>query len=144
MMTMTTTASGAVVGRANACGAMGSMRASRGRWTVARGSSSSSSGEKKFRVRCVSIEASRGVGGEGTGDGMGWDAVGWIARSGAEGGGEGGRGDARGGFARVGFQKASARPRGRARPRARGIGVERRAMNACMTDGERFRDASRL
>ena len=37
MMTMTTTASGAVVGRANACGAMGSMRASRGRWTVARG-----------------------------------------------------------------------------------------------------------
>ena len=90
MMTMTTTASGAVVGRANACGAMGSMRASRGRWTVARGSSSSSSGEKKFRVRCVSIEASRGVGGEGTGDGMGWDGMGWIARSGAEGGGEGG------------------------------------------------------
>ena len=94
MMTMTTTASGAVVGRANARGAMASMRASRGRWTVARGSSSSSSGEKKFRVRCVSIEASRGVGGEGTGDGRGdgmrWDAMGWIARSGAEGGGEGG------------------------------------------------------
>ena len=79
MMTMTTTASGAVVGRGKACGAMASMRASRGRWTVARGSSSSSSGEKKFRVRCVSIEASRGVGGEGTGDGMGWDAMGWIA-----------------------------------------------------------------
>ena len=88
MMTMTRTASGGVVGRGNARGAMTSMRASRGRWTVARGSSSSSSGEKKFRVRCVSIEASRGVGGEGTGDGMGWDGMGWIARSGGKGGGE--------------------------------------------------------
>ena len=126
MMTMTTTASGAVVARANACGAMGSMRASRGRWTVARGSSSSSSGEKKFRVRCVSIEASRGVG-EGTGDGMGWDGMGWIARSGAEGGGEGGGEGTRGvDSARVGFQKARA-AEGASADRVRGESASRDA-----------------
>ena len=127
MMTMTTTASGAVVGRANACGAMGSMRASRGRWTVARGSSSSSSGEKKFRVRCVSIEASRGVGGEGTGDGMGWDGMGWIARSGAEGGGEGGARGRAGWIPRVLVFKKRARGRGGERDRVRGESASRDA-----------------
>ncbi len=128
MMTMTTTASGAVVGRANACGAMASMRASRGRWTVARGSSSSSSGEKKFRVRCVSIEASRGVGGEGTGDGMGWDGMGWDGsrdrgRRAAVRGGEGTRGV----DSRVLVFKKRARGRGGERDRVRGESASRDA-----------------
>ena len=126
MMTMTTTASGGVVGRGNARGAMTSMRASRGRWTVARGSSSSSSGEKKFRVRCVSIEASRGAGGEGTGDGMGWDGMGWIARSGGRAAASRGEGT-RGVDSRVLVFKKRARGRGSERDRVRGESASRDA-----------------